>query len=131
MSTTMETAVSSKTINFARPLPGLPGCEVFTLTEISDGLFTLVADDADAVRLFVVDPAQFVVGYEPVIDNVARDTVGLASGDAGLVLTVVHPPVGDASATANLLAPIVINQQTGAAVQVILDGDWPLRAPLG
>lgn len=32
----------------------------------------------------------------------------------------------------NLLAPVIVNQTTGAAAQVILeDQDYPLRAPLG
>jgi carbon storage regulator len=34
------------------------------------------------------------------------------------------------SATANLLRPIVIHERTRVAAQVVLDGDWPLRAPL-
>ena len=41
--------------------------------------------------------------------------------------------VGDdpGSATANLLAPIVVNRHTREAAQVVLtDGDHPLRAPL-
>ena len=131
MTTTMETAVDGMTIWFAQHLPGLPERDTFTLAEVSAGLFTLVSDGLDPVRLFVVDPAQFVSGYAPVIDAGSLDLVGLGSGDAGLVLTVVHPPVGESAPTVNLLAPIVVNRDTGAAVQVILDGDWELRAPLG
>jgi flagellar assembly factor FliW len=34
------------------------------------------------------------------------------------------------SATANLLAPVVIHERTRKAAQIVLDGDFPLRAPL-
>ena len=47
------------------------------------------------------------------------------------MLAVVHPGAEEPT-TANLLAPILVNPVTGAAAQVVLDGDeWPLRAPLG
>jgi flagellar assembly factor FliW len=44
-----------------------------------------------------------------------------------LVVVTVDPDVG--GATANLLAPIVVNARTRQAAQVILSGsDWPVRA---
>ena len=40
--------------------------------------------------------------------------------------------VGDdaGSATANLMAPIVVNARTRSAAQVVVEGTYPLRAPL-
>ena len=48
-----------------------------------------------------------------------------------MLLVVVQPGEEGEPPTANLLAPLAVNPRTGAAIQVVLDGDkWPLRAPL-
>ena len=55
---------------------------------------------------------------------------GMAAEDAILMVIVT---VGDdpGSATANLLAPIVVNQHTRQAAQIVVaEGELPLRAPL-
>jgi len=107
-------------------LPGLPGRSSYRLDTVPDaeGLFTLRSLDGPETRLFVVDPAVYLPAYEP---QLPADP----SGAEHRTLVVVHPPAGDEPATANLLAPIVVDVATGVAVQTVLDGDWPLRAPLG
>ena len=46
-----------------------------------------------------------------------------------MVLVVTNP--GETGTTVNLMAPIVVNADTGRCAQIILDGqDWPLRAEL-
>lgn len=114
------------------PLPGLPGHTDYSLDGLDDeGILFAMRSLADpAVRLFVVRPEAFFEGYTPDVDAETRAALALGDDDAPLLLVVVHPATPDVPATANLLAPVMVNPATGAASQVVLDG-WPLRAPLG
>ena len=94
-------------------------------------LFALRSDGEPQIRLFVVPPREFFPDYEPVIPSAVRTALDVTEAET-VLLTVVSPPQGDEPATANLLAPIVVNARTGRAVQTVLDDSgWPLRAPLG
>ncbi|MBT0993091.1 flagellar assembly protein FliW [Cellulomonas sp. DKR-3] len=110
-------------LTLTEELPGLPGRSSYLLEAVpeADGLFALRSQDGPATRLFVVDPAVYVPGYAP----------ELPGDGERRALVVVHPPSGTDPATANLLAPIVVDVAAGTAQQTVLDGDWPLRAPLG
>lgn len=121
-------------VHFLESLAGLPGSQDYVLTPLDDEglLFTLRADAAGAPRLFVVQPGPYFTEYEPTIATDALTSLGLASGDDRCaVLVIVTPGSEESPTTANLLAPVVLNTETGDALQVILDGTpWPLRAPL-
>lgn len=128
----VNTSDSATTLTFIDPLPGLGDLTGFTLSQIDDEglLFTLRSVEAPDTRLFLLDPRPFFPGYRPELDpeTLARLDLGDA---APTVLVVVRPASGDSPHTANLLAPVVVNPRTGAAIQLVLDGaDWPLRAPL-
>ena len=119
-------------LEFTEPPPGLRGLRRFVLTALDDAgyLFALRSTDEPGVRLFVVPPRAYFPEYEPDLAPATGAVVGASSGDVTL-LVVVHPGEGGEPPTANLLAPVVVNAATGAAVQVVLDdGRWPLRAAL-
>lgn len=112
-------------LELLEPLPGLPGRTSYRLEALDDTgvLFALRSQgDAPPVRLFVVDPATHFPDYAPELDD--------ADGQRA-VLVVVHPSTDGGAPTANLLAPLVVEVGTGRTVQTVLDGDWPLRAPIG
>ena len=114
-------------LRFTAPPPGLEPRVDFTLAAIdgSAGLFSLTAGDGTA-RLFVLDAAAHLPDYAP---QAPPSDVELVGTSEPAVLVVVNP---GAQITVNLAAPILVNADTGACLQVILDGDkWPLRAPLG
>ncbi|WP_448059106.1 flagellar assembly protein FliW [Cellulomonas hominis] len=115
-------------------MPGLPGYADFTLTALDDigVLFALRSepDGAHPLRLFVVTPGAFFPDYAPVIRAEVLASIG-ADDHEPVPLVVVRPSDGVNPPTANLLAPLVVDPRTGRAVQAVLDGDWPLRAPLG
>jgi flagellar assembly factor FliW len=120
-------------LELTAPLPGLPDHVRYSLTPLDEigVLFALRSDGEPQVRLFVVPPREFFPDYEPVIPSAVRTALDLTDAET-VLLTVVSPPQGDEPATANLLAPIVVNARTGLAVQTVLDDSgWPLRAPLG
>ena len=123
-------------IELAAPLLGLPGHIRYALEPLDDGgvLFALRSvpqDETDApVRLFVVSPVAHFPHYAPTVD--ASVLPWDADGEHTAVLAVVHPGQGPHDGpTVNLLAPIVIDIRSGRAAQVVLEGDWPLRAPVG
>ncbi|ROS25797.1 flagellar assembly protein FliW [Cellulomonas sp. PhB150] len=111
-------------LEMLEPLPGLPGRSSYRLEPLDDAgvLFALRSQgDEPQARLFVVDPTAHFPDYAPELD---------ATDGERALLVVVHPStVGDAP-TANLLAPLVVEVATGRTVQTVLDGDWPLRAPI-
>lgn len=123
-------------LELVAPLPGLPGHLRYVLDPLDDGgvlfaLRSIPADDQDApIRLFVVSPSIHFPDYTPTIDAGALEWEAVA--ESTVVLVVVHPGLGDQDGpTANLLAPLVVDARTGSAAQIVLDGDWPVRAPVG
>lgn len=122
----------SAALTFVSPPPGLAPHVDFALTPVdgSDGLFTLRAvEDAD-LRLYLVDPSSVLQEYAPVLTDEQTDELALTTPDDAMLLVVAHPSAEGVSV--NLLAPVVVNQSTGIAAQIILEGqDYPLRAPLG
>lgn len=111
-------------LDLLEPLPGLPGRTSYELEALDEGgvLFALRSREPQAApaRLFVVDPSVPFPDYTPDLGS-----------DQAVALVVVHPPTDRSAATANLLAPLVVDIATGRAHQRVLDEDWPLHAPLG
>lgn len=119
-------------LTFLAPPPGLAPHIDFALTPVdgADGLFSLRAVDDTELRLYLVDPRTVLSAYAPTLTDEQADGLALESPDDALILVVAHPSAEGVSV--NLLAPVIVNQTTGAASQVILeDQDYPLRAPLG
>ena len=123
-------------LELVTPLPGLPGHTHYALEPLDEGgvlfaLRSIPTDESDApVRLFVVSPAAHFPDYAPTID--AGALAWDADAEHTAVLAVVHPGQGPQDGpTVNLLAPVVVDTRSGRAAQVVLDGDWPLRAPVG
>ncbi|TFV98810.1 flagellar assembly protein FliW [Orlajensenia leifsoniae] len=117
-------------LRFLSPPPGLEPATRFSLQALDGavGVFALRSEDDPGLRLFVLDAPTYVSGYTPELGVEQRDALQL--GDVDPVVLVVSS-LTDSGPTVNLAAPIMVNPQTGAALQVILDGqDWPLRHAL-
>jgi flagellar assembly factor FliW len=120
-------------IAFVEPLPGFPEARRFALVELAAGgvLYALRSLDDPQLRFLVVPPAPFFPDYTPVIDDSAAADLELESAQDALVLLMVTPGESPEQATANLLAPVVVNARTRRAAQVVLaDSSLALRAPL-
>lgn len=120
------------TIEFRTPIPGFPEHRQFVLVHSSDDdpVYTLCSVAQPALRFVVVPPAPFFPNYAPEIGDQVLEQLATTDPDDLLVLLVVTMGDTPASATANLLAPLVVNRSTRRAVQVILTEDLPIRAPL-
>lgn len=121
----------SASLTFVTPPPGLDPVVDFTLDEITGaaGLYSLHAVDVATPRLFVVDAGLHLPHYSPEISEEQGASLGVAQGEDALVLVVANPT--ETGTTVNLMAPIVVNANTGLSAQLILENqDWPLRAEL-
>ena len=95
-------------IDFVAPMPGFPDDRRFVLVRLEDTgvLYALTSVDSAGLRFLVVPPAQFFPDYAPEIDDDALAALG--AGD------------GVQDATVNLMAPIVLDQRSRRAVQLVL-----------
>lgn len=122
-------------LHFAAGLPGFPHAHRFALVrwggDDEDGgdLTILTSLDQAGLEFLVAPPVVFFPDYAPEIDDETAERLALTDAEDALLLVIVSVGDGPSSATANLLAPIVVNRHTREAVQAVLaDGD--LRAPL-
>jgi flagellar assembly factor FliW len=117
------------TITMAVPMPGFPAHREFALVRLhEDGLlyaFTSIQDPE--LRFLVAPPEPFFPEYAPEIgDDVLA---ALNNQDPNRLLLLVVISAGVDETTANLLAPIVVDQDSKRAMQVILNGtSLPVRA---
>ena len=128
-----DAPVTAPTIEFVSPIMGFAEHTSFHLVPLDeDGhLYSLRSTDGTGIRLVVVAPGKFFPGYAPEIDDEIGAALDLRDATESAVLNVVNIGDDPATATVNLLAPIVINHRTMRASQAVLVGtDLPLRAPL-
>ncbi|MET7420627.1 flagellar assembly protein FliW [Dactylosporangium sp. NPDC005555] len=109
-------------IDFVAPMPGFPDDRRFVLVRLEDtgALYALTSVDSAGLRFLVVPPAQFFPDYAPEVDDDALAALGVSDGAGLLVLLVVTAGDGVEDATVNLMAPIVLDQQSRRAVQLVL-----------
>lgn len=118
-------------LHFDTGVVGFPDARRFVLVDAGGGAFELQAADEGSPDFVVVSPAPFFSDYAPVLDDVSVARLDLRDADEALVLLVVTLGARPEDATANLLAPIVVNQRTRHAAQIVLNGqDFSLRARL-
>lgn len=119
-------------IDMIAPMPGFPDHQRFALVQLDESgvLCSLQSVEDPELRFLVVPPSAFFPDYAPVIDDATVSELGIASADDAIVLLVVNPGDDAGAATANLLAPVVVNLATRQGGQVVLDEDLPIRAPL-
>jgi len=120
-------------IEFVAPMPGFPVDRRFVLVRLDDVgvLYALTGVDNTDLRFLVVPPAPFFPDYAPEIDDESLVALGATDASGLLVLLVVTTGETARESTANLMAPIVLHEQTRRAVQLVLSGSGlDVRAPL-
>lgn len=119
-------------LEMVQPMVGFPDHRRFALTRLDEsGLVCDLRAVDDELRFVVVPPVAFFAEYAPEIDDSVVDQLGIESADDVVVLLVVTLGETPESATANLMAPVLVNHRTRRAGQFLLDdADLPLRAPL-
>jgi flagellar assembly factor FliW len=114
----------SRVVEFASPILGFEGLKQFAILDHDeDSPFKWLQSVEDSDLAFVItNPTIFGIAYEFVIPEDAVSLLGIAKAEDTLVFTLVTIPDNDpVKMTANLLGPLVVNQYTRKAMQVILN----------
>ena len=110
-------------IEMTAGLPGFPDARRFVLVEWGEAgsPFSLLRslDHAD-LEFLVAAPVVLFPDYEPEVDDAHADALELTRAEDALVLVLITVTDRAEDATANLLAPIVVNLNTLRAAQVVL-----------
>jgi len=140
MTPTMQTLPTSEdadrdvpVIEMVQPLAGFPDLRRFALGRLDDTgmVYDLRSLDDPELRFVVVPPAPFFSEYDPEIDETMVAELGVEQDEDLLALLVVTLGSTAETATANLLAPVLVNHRTRRAGQYLLaDATLPMRAPL-
>ncbi|AGL01699.1 flagellar assembly protein FliW [Desulfoscipio gibsoniae] len=113
-----------KIINFPKGIPGFRSLHRFFMLPVkgADNMQWLQAVEDPAVALLLIDPFLYFKGYVCNLPDHDIEELGLQEPSEALVLTTITVPRDNpAAATANLVAPIVINTRLNKAKQVILN----------
>jgi flagellar assembly factor FliW len=127
--TITDPSLGLPTIDMAVPMPGFPAHREFVLVRLHEEglLYAFTSIDNPEFRFLVAPPEPFFPDYAPEIENAVF--AALNTKDPNRVLLLVVITAGADETTANLLAPIVVDQDTRRAMQVVLTGSgMPMRA---
>ena len=126
---TNDPSLGLTTITLATPMPGFPAHREFALVRLNDDglLYAFTSIDDPELRFLVAPPEPFFPDYAPELENDVF--AALNTKDPNRLLLMVVISAGTDETTANLLAPIVVDQDSRRAMQVILNGsNMPVRA---
>lgn len=126
------TSADGAILTIEHGLPGFPELSSLALSAIDDyGIFVwLFATEDDDVAFLAVNPFVYFPDYDIELSDFDEAALRAAPGDELIVYCLVAVNEQRTQATANLLAPIVINMTQAVARQIILETDHDLRAPL-
>ncbi|MTI84040.1 MAG: flagellar assembly protein FliW [Firmicutes bacterium] len=116
---------AERTITFPAGLPGFEKLHRFFMlpAEGTEYIQWLQSVEKPEIALLVIDPFQYFADYSVEIPEPDLKELGLANPADALVLTTITVPRNNpGNATANLLAPVVMNTKYNKAKQVILTG---------
>ncbi len=113
-------------------LPGFPGVSSLLVQPVDDlGMFAwMTGANEDEVSFLAVNPFVYFSQYEVLLTDADEVRLRCGAGDEMIVYCFVTIDRETNQATANLLAPVVVNVTQSMAMQVILEGEHDLRAPL-
>jgi len=118
-------------IHFPNGIPGFEDLRRFFFIPVEgiENLHWLQAADSSAIALLVIDPFKYFKDYVCDVPEIDIRELEIESGEETLLLaTVTIPRANPAEATANLVAPIVINTRLNKARQIILaDASYTTR----
>lgn len=112
-----------RVIHFVEPVLGFEESHRYVLLDhADDSPFKWLQSADDPELAFVVtSPKLFGLDYEFTLSDDMVGQLSLTAAEDALVLTIVNVPQEDpGKMTANLLGPVVINQNTRQARQVVL-----------
>jgi flagellar assembly factor FliW len=119
-------------VEFVSPILGFADETSFAIAPLEESgtLWALTSTRTPELTFVAAAPAPFFPDYAPTIDE--GSVAGLDAEDEELAVLVILTVAGSIrTATANLLAPIVLAPNRRRGMQLVLTDDTlPLRAPL-
>lgn len=124
----------SESLLFAVPIYGFDQIDryiVLSDSSVPDSPFCwLQAVEHEDVCFVLTQPEVVCEQYSPVLSQDDRALLGLAPGEEPVFRLITILPDDVTKATVNMKSPIVIHPAAKRAAQMILDADYPVRAPL-
>ncbi len=123
-----------KTLTFVGPILGFEKMNRYFLVDHAENSpfkWLQSADNPD-LAFVISNPKLFGIEYEFVLPDDAATKLGIQQAEDAMVFTIVNIPTENPSLmTSNLMAPLVMNQNTRQAMQVILqDSKYNTRTRL-
>lgn len=114
---------------------GIFGFEDYTQYALIDSEYEpfiwLQSTEKQDVAFLIVDPFLICSGYEPDIDDESLGKIGISKPEDIIIMTIVTVPSNGGPITANFAGPLVINKNTRACMQVILnDNRWSTKVDI-
>jgi len=110
--------------------PGLTRYRLHTQGE-EDPFLLLQSEEKEQIRFSLIDPMVLRPDYEVRLSADHLEELEIETRADVSIYAIVTVPDDPRRMTANFRAPLVINRQTGVALQVILDDEnLPVRATL-
>jgi len=128
-----QEAADLPVIEFVAPMPGFPDNRRFVLVRLDESglLFALTSIETPGLRFLVLPPMPYFPDYAPEVDDDTLAALGVSGAESLLVLLLVTTGDTVDDVTVNLMAPIVLDQVSRRAVQLVLSrSGLPVRAPL-
>lgn len=124
---------AQEVISFKQPIFGFERLHDYVLLyddSVGNSIIWLQSVEDSKVCFVIIDPDALPHSYRP---ELAAETLSQLEIDdlSDLVVRVIAVIPDDfACATVNLKSPVIINIRLRCAAQVMLDGDYPIRAAL-
>lgn len=114
---------------------GIFGFENYTKYALIDSEYEpfiwLQSIEDTAVAFLIVDPFLICSNYETDIDDESLAKIGITKPEDIIIMTIVTVPSNGSPITANFAGPLVINKNSKACMQVILnDNRWSTKVDI-
>lgn len=108
---------------FPSGIPGFAGEKTFALLPYQDGspFFILQSANDPDLAFILIEPFAFFADYEFELDDAVAGELTLDEQNKPGVYCIVTIPQNIAEMTANLMAPIIVNQASHNAIQIVLE----------
>ncbi|PKG22080.1 flagellar assembly protein FliW [Niallia nealsonii] len=120
-------------VAFVKPIPGFPDEDKFIVLPLDEegSFFALQSIQNEQLAFVISNPFLFCPNYDFNLEENVADQLELASETDVIVFAILTVQEPFEETTANLQAPIIINQQKNLAKQVILNqSDYTTKHPL-
>ncbi|WP_018665147.1 flagellar assembly protein FliW [Heyndrickxia acidiproducens] len=129
-----EVEINEKDIwHFENGIPGFPDEKAFTILPLlDDGVYRVLQSVQTPYAAFVItSPFLFFGDYAFKIDDATLEQLSITNEEDVLVYSILSVKEPFSKTTANLQAPLILNQKNRQAKQLILNGTaYQTRHPL-